>query len=135
MLNSIYYVVVMIISLMFSIGCINFSGVHRTFQLVFRGLIESSIVIIGDEEGNYIEPYFDEEILVRYLSDYFEENIKRYVSSYEASYYFFDKDSGLICTEHNCTALKVSLKADFNYFFHYEKAKNYYIVEGKLANG
>ena len=135
MLNSIYYVIIMILSLTFSVGCINYSGVHRTFQLVFKGLIESSIVIIGEEEGNYVEPYFNEEVLVNYLSSYFEENIKRYVSNYEASYYFFNQESGLICTNHQCSALKVSLKADFNYFFHYEKAKNYYIVEGKLTNG
>ncbi len=134
MLNVIFYALIASISLNFTSGCINYSGVHRTFQLVFKGVIESSITILG-EEGEYIEPYFNEEKLVKNLGEYLKNNLSRYVTNYDTSYYFFDVDSGLVCTDHVCRGLKVSLKADFNIFFHYEKAKNYYIVKGKLING
>lgn len=114
--------------LSFSFGCMSFSSVHRTFSLMYRGLFETVTATI-DESG---EPsaYFNKNKVEEYVTEYLANNLTKYVTNYEVSYYFFYEDSGLVCTSGNCTALKISLKADINYIFHYEKAMNYYISEG-----
>ena len=112
----------------FSFGCMTFSSVHRSFNLMYRGLFESVMSTI-DEYG---EPaaYFAKDKLEESVKEYLAENMPHFVKKYEVSYYYFYEDNGLVCTSDYCTAIKISLRADINMFFHYEKAMNYYVSEG-----
>lgn len=130
MLNNIFYILLMSLFLTFSIGAMEYSSVNRTFMLMHRGVIESAINTIGDE--NEFEPYFNEDKLENNIKTYLNDNLPNYVTHYTLSYYYFYKDDGLICVSHNCNAIKVSLKATINYFFHYEKAISFFILEGKI---
>ncbi len=126
----VFYCVMLAMFLNFSFGCMTYSSVHRTFSLMYRGLFESVSSTI-DEDG---EPsaYFNQDKVETKVKEYLDNNLPRYVKSYEVSYYYFYEENGLVCSSYNCTALKISLKANINSFIHYEKAMNYYISEGSL---
>lgn len=132
MINNIFYILIMTLFLDFSIGATKFSGVHRTFQLLYRGAFEVSVATI-DKDGE-TKPYFNETVLEEYIDRYFEKNLKRYVKHYTVSYYYYHSDSNLVCLDHECDAFKISLKADIAGFFSYEKAKTFSIVEGRISN-
>ena len=112
----------------FSIGASQYSYINRTFELLLRGAFEKAIIII-DDQGE-IKPYFDEEILEEEIEEYFALNLPRYVRSYEYYYYFSYSDKGGYCINHDCDAIKISLKANINDFFIYNKAKTFFIREG-----
>lgn len=129
MLNNIFYILLTSLFLSFSVGAMEYSSVNRTFLLLHRGVIESAINTI-DESG---EPnvYINETKLESGVRDYLDKNLPKYVTNYTLSYYYFYQSDGLICLSHHCDSIKISLKADINYFFHYEKAISFYIHEGK----
>ena len=104
----------------------DYSGVNRTFLNMYRGLFESALVTVGDD-GEPAFPYFDESVLKIKIYSYLEENLTQYVTHYTTGIYFYDLDDELMCTNHRCSGVKVTLKADINYFFHYENAKSYFV--------
>lgn len=116
----------------FSIGATRYSGVNRTFQLLYRAVLEISVTTVSSDDTN--KPYFKEDVLEDYVDRYLANNLPRYVHHYEISYYYFYKDDGRICIDHECDAFKISLKADIAGFFSYEKAKTFSIINGKLNN-
>ena len=128
MTEMIFYAIMFSMFISFSFGCITFSSVHRTFSLMYRGLFECATSTIG-EDG---EPtaYFNKEKVSEYVITYLDDNLPRYVTGYEVSYYYLYEDSGLVCTSNQCSAVKISLKTDISYIFHYEKAMTFYISEG-----
>lgn len=95
---------------------------------MYTGVLESAILTI-DENGEPVFPYFEEDLLKNNIASYLEKNISRYTTSYSASLYFYDLEDEFMCTTHQCSGVKVSLKADINYFFHYEKAKLFYVKQ------
>ena len=126
----IFYVLMFSFFLNFAFGCMTYSSVNRTFNLMYRGLFECALASIN-EEGNP-GAHFDEKKIEEFVPLYLEENMPKEVTSYTVSYYYFDEESGLICTNHFCNAFKISLKCDINYLFHYEHAMNFYVREGNL---
>lgn len=110
----------------FTMGAIGYSGVNRTFLTMYRGLLESSVVVV-DEHDVIVEPYFKKDVLEKYVANYFEENLTRYVTHYKASIYYINEEDESICTSRYCQAVKISLECDINYLFHYKKGKIYYI--------
>ena len=130
MTEVIFYTIMFAFFLNFSFGCIEYSSVHRSFSLMYRGMFECALASI-DEEGNP-GAHFDEKKVEEYVPAYLEKNMPKEVTSYAVSYYYFDEESGLVCTNHFCSALKISLKCDINYFFKYEHAMNFYVTEGKI---
>ena len=104
----------------------SYSGVNRTFLSMYKGVLESSVAYV-DEKGEPISPYFLKDTLEDYVTNYFEENLTRYVTHYEASIYYFNEEDGSLCTSKYCDAVKISLRCDINYFFHYEKGRNFYL--------
>ena len=124
--NLIFFSLIFSLFINFSFGAMNFSGVNRTFLSMYRGLLESSVAYV-DKNGNLVEPYFDKVTLRNYVESYFEENLTRYVTHYEASIYYFNKEDDTLCTSDYCPSVKISLDCEINYFFHYSKARNFYI--------
>lgn len=126
MANSIFFVIVLSLFLTYSFGSISFFGVNRSFSLMYKGVLENSCSYV-DEGGNSCAPYFDKEKLIDNVERYFELNLPRYVSTYSTSYFFFNVEDGSYCTSKVCRGVKISLKSEINYMFHYEKAKEYRI--------
>ena len=124
--NIIFFSLIFSLFINFTWGAINFSGVNRTFLSMYKGVLESSVAYI-DSRGNLVEPYFEKEILHDYVESYLEENLTRYVTHYEASIYYFNKEDETLCTSEYCTSVKISLECEINYFFHYAKARNFYV--------
>ncbi len=132
MIENIFYVLIMTLFFSFSVGVIEFSYVNRTFELLLRAPIELAIITI-DENGE-TNPYFDEDKVVENLDNYFKNNLPRFVHDYTYEYYFSYKDKGGYCLDHKCDAFKVSLKAKISGMFTFNKAKAYFISEGRLIN-
>ena len=124
--NIIFFTLLFSLFLNFSMGAMSFSGINRTFQNMYRGVIESSIAFVNDE-GEPTEAYFKKDVLENYVANYFEENLTRYVTHYKATIYYFDKENQVVCTSQYCQSVKISLDCEINYFFHYTKARNFYI--------
>lgn len=114
----------------FTMGAIDFSGVNRTFALMYKGVIEKSVATI-DENGIECAPYYVKSVLKQNVTDYFDTNLPKYVTHYQASIYYFSKNNGTICTSKYCSAVRITLKADINYLFKYEKARDFYIANSK----
>ena len=126
--NLAFYAFIFVVFLQFTFGAIYYSGVNRTFLNMYRGVFETSLITVGDD-GEPVYPYFDETILKNNIDNYLEENLTRYVTHYTTGIYYFDLDDDLMCTNHHCSGVKVTLKADINFFFHYEAAKSYFVKQ------
>lgn len=124
--NLLFFSIIFATIINFSMGAINYSGVNRTFLSMYRGLIEASTILV-DADGLPIEPYFDKTKLKAYVTSYFERELTRYVTHYEASIFYFYQDDTTICTSMECRGVKISLDCEINYFFHYSKARDFYI--------
>ncbi len=132
MTNCLFYALFFVLFINFTCGAIDFSGVNRTFKGISNGIFESAAYTI-DSFGNPTTPYFDEEMLETYVSTYFKENLTRYVLYYEARIYFFNNDANeTICTDKKCSCVKITLKCDINFLFHYEKGQNFYLIASGL---
>lgn len=124
--NLIFFSIIFATIINFTMGAISFSGVNRTFLSMYRGLLEASTVLV-DADGKPIKPYFSKTKLKEYVTNYFEKELTRYVTHYEASIFYYYKDDTNICTSLECRAVKISLDCEINYFFHYSKARDFYI--------
>ncbi len=126
MTNCIFFIFILSFFLNFSFGTINFSGIDRTFQLMYKGVLENSFVAF-DEYGTPCDPYFDKELLQDNVEQYLGVNLPRYTTNYITAYYYFNEDDYSYCTSNICRGVRISLKAEINYLYHYEKARNFYI--------
>ena len=129
MIETIFYVLIMALFASFSLGAAQYSYINRTFELLLRGAFETSIDTINETGDTYV--HFNKELTEEKIKEYFETNLPRYVRSYEYSYYFTYKDVGGYCYLDDCDAIKISLKAEINGIFTYNKAKLFYIERGK----
>lgn len=127
MLNAFAFVFITTLIMTFSLGSINYFGIHRAFELMYRGVLENSMdYFIYSDENVY---YFVPETLERNVLDYFERNISRYTHEYDVSFYYFNAENDSYCSSY-CRSVKISLKADLNLLFHYEKARSFSILRG-----
>ena len=124
--NLLFFALIFSTIINFTMGAIDFSGVNRTFLSMYKGMFEASVIYVG-ENGKPCKPYFNKELLKEYVTNYFERELTTYVTHYEASIYYFDKDDGMMCTSKTCDSVRISLDCDINYFFHFSKARDFYI--------
>ena len=128
MLNSFAFVFITALIMTFSLGSINYFGIHRCFMLLYRGVLESSMDYFISEEYENIY-YFNPEKLEENVTYYFEMNIPRYAKKYDVSFYYFNAENESYCDSY-CQSVKISLRADINLLFHYEKARSFSILRG-----
>lgn len=124
--HCIFYALMFALFISFGVGAMNYSSVNRTFLTMYKGVFEASVSSL-DKNAKDIKPYFNKNKLEEYVTKYLEDNLTKYVTSYQASIYYFNKSDDTLCTSQYCRAVRITLKTDINYFFHYEKAKNIYI--------
>ncbi len=131
MTNTIFFLLMSVLMLNFSFGSMTFFSIHRTFNNLYRGTLESSISFI-DKDGNQCEPYFKQKELERNVEEYFSFTLPRFVKEYYVSYFYFDNETMAYCTSDYCYNVKISLKAHINSLFDYELAHIYSISKGSL---
>ena len=86
-------------------------------MLLQRSVFEYAVITI--DENNY--PYYDEQLIKEGIDNYFENNIKPIVNKYTTGIIFLNDDNSL-CVNGKCQRVQVSLKANINYLFNFEKS-------------
>lgn len=87
---------------------------------IYKGMLEASVITV-DKNGESITPYYDKEVLENYITTYLEDNIKRYVSDYTVDINYLDDDE-------MSREVSISLKANINYFFKYDKTRTFSVM-------
>lgn len=126
MTNCIFFLFITCLFMNFSLGSISYFGVHRTFMLMFRGVIENALKSV-DKSGEPVSPYFDEDLLKANVEEYLDKNITRYTHEYETNYYFYYLEDKTYCSNDYCRGVRISLRAKIDGMFQYEKAKSFSI--------
>mgnify|MGYP004551506323 FL=1 len=64
-------------------------GLNRSFLGLYKGPAENAVVAY-DDDGNNIEPYFDQIVFKTMVGDYFEREFSKYMVVYSLDYKFLD---------------------------------------------
>lgn len=120
MTNCLFYTIIFTLFLSVSLGSLRFSQVNRCFMSIYKGMLEASVITV-DKNGESITPYYDKEVLENYITTYLENNIKRYVSDYTVDINYLDDDE-------TSREVSISLKANINYFFKYDKTRTFSVM-------
>ncbi len=92
-------------------------------------MYEASVITVGND-GEPIYPYFDQNILSNYIHTYFEKNLTRYTTNYTLDVAFYDQEGGNKCQINDMSrCVEVSLKADINFLFKYDKTQKFLIKD------
>ena len=98
---------------------------------MYRGIFEASSFSV-DESGAPVVPYFDQTLLTTYITNYLNDNLPKYVTNYEFSFNFYNRNTLEICSE-MCRDVSVTLKAPINEFYTYEKTQTFSVYQrGKI---
>ena len=101
-------------------------GINRIFVNPPIGLIESSINLVS----NNVEPnlYFDKNLLIYNLTDYYEEKIEQlHVRNYTFTFTFVNPDDESYCTNNQCKGFKMKLTSKLTFNMMYERELYYKI--------
>ena len=123
--NIMFSLLIAILSLHFFTVTYRLNGVHRTLFNIPISLFESSIPLVDDSPDPNL--YFLKEQLEEKLNSYFASQLKKYVSNYSISYYYYNQEDDSICRDDYCTSLEINLKASIVLNFEYDKTANFYI--------
>ena len=114
-----------VLSLHFFTVTYRLNGVHRTLFNVPISIFEASIPLVEESENPSL--YFSKEVLEEKLDTYFANQLKKYVSNYSLSFYYYNQEDYSICRDDQCTSLEINLKARIVLDFEYDKTANFYI--------
>ena len=128
MTNCLFYSIIFVLFLNFTVGSIKYSQVNRTFMSLYKGVFEAATYTI-DENGNPIEPYYKKSLISTYINQYLKENLNRYVTDYSVSYKYYLNETSEVCKTNYCRSVKVTLKAKINMFYTYNQTQNFSIHE------
>lgn len=120
MTNCLFYSIIFTLFLTVSIGSLRFSQVNRCFMSIYKGMLEASVITV-DDNGESTVPYYDKEVLSNYVTTYFENNIKNYVKEYQIDIDYLDD-------EEKSREVMISLRANINYLFKYEKSRTFTVM-------
>ena len=132
MINCLFFAIGFVLFFTFSFGGMAFSSIHRSFQNIDRSVLEVSVVTI-DESGDDTRPYFNEEVLEEYVSNYLKDNIGKYSTNYQSKILYFDTETRQINTNHHANGVRISISTKINMFYTYQKSREFTIDErGKI---
>lgn len=122
--------------LIFSFSLFDFSyrygGARRSFLLLNKALPESCLVI-ADQYGTIVSPYFDLPSVETAANSYFAISLKNYVSEYQVSCLGFDSATG-ISEAGRPTKITIALSAVLGRFGLYSDTVCFAVKEG-LSGG
>lgn len=103
-------------------------GLNRSFLGLYKGPAENA-VIVYDNNGNNIEPYFDQTLFKTMISDYLEKEFSKYRVVYSLDYKFLDSITNEYSSKpdfasvrikiHNKPLIKFDKKANFEIMRNY----------------
>ena len=125
MSNIMFSLLIGVLSLHFFTVTYRLNGVHRTLFNVPISIFEASIPLTDESENPSL--YFSKEVLEEKLNTYFASQLRKYVSSYSLSFYYYNQEDYSICRDDRCTSLEINLKARIVLDFEYDKSANFYI--------
>lgn len=128
MINCLFFSVVIFLFMSFSFGGMTYSSIHRTFLNMHRSILEVSVVTVGNN-GEDVNPYFNESLLETYVVNYLADNISKYSTIYNVSVIYFDRETNEINTNHRANGASISLEAKINTFYQYKHAREFTINE------
>lgn len=133
MLNIIFFSLGLALFISFSFGGMTYSQINRAFLSMHRGVFEASVVTL---DGNSLmnHPYFNETILENYVIDYLERNISSYQKDYSVKIAYFDATTFQPRNDHRADAVRISITADINLFYKYEKSRFFSIEKGTFVH-
>ena len=123
--NIIFSLLIGVLSLHFFTVTYRLNGVHRTLFNVPISIFEASIPLTDESENPSL--YFSKKVLEEKLNTYFASQLRKYVSSYSLSFYYYNQEDYSICRDDRCTSLEINLKARIVLDFEYDKSANFYI--------
>lgn len=123
--NIMFSLLIGVLSLHFFTVTYRLNGVHRTLFNVPISIFEASIPLTDESENPSL--YFSKEVLEEKLNTYFASQLRKYVSSYSLSFYYYNQEDYSICRDDRCTSLEINLKARIVLDFEYDKSANFYI--------
>ncbi len=95
----------------------------------YKGLYEACAITVGSN-GEPVYPYYDQQLLTDYVTEFVAENVGKYVTSYDLSIKFYDingtKEVGV---NDLARTAKVYIKTKINLLFTYEKEQSCSIKE------
>ena len=112
---------------LFSIS-LRINAINRAFINTPKEIFESSIPLTLSNED---EPYFSRDKLKAKLNSYYESTIKKYTSSYDLTYYFYNKEDHSYDDKH-FSAVEITLKAQIIFSNEIEKTIFYEIRKGNV---
>lgn len=96
---------------------------------IYKGVFEASVYTV-DDDGEPIEPYYNREVLKKYVTTYFDESIKKYTTDYKLNFIFYKNKSDLVAEQDEYSRkVKISLNANINYLFKFNKEQCFSIIE------
>ena len=101
------------------------NGINRLVMYAPLSLFETAIVLydIDPEEG----PYFDKEVLVNNITDYFSFHMPRYTEDYQLSYYYYKSGDHSLDMSDHAKAVEVFVSANIAMNYEYKKTMYYEI--------
>lgn len=129
MLNCLFYSIFFALFLNTSLGALRLSQVNRVFMSSYKGMFEASLITV-DSDGEPVHPYFNQKILREYINGFMCENLNRYTTNYLLNVDFYLLDGSTECSETDYARnVKITLKADINFLYKYDKTQSYTVLE------
>lgn len=91
-------------------------------------IFEASIKIVNIEDEDNL--YFDDNLLINNLQNYYSDTISSHLTNYTVSTYFYNQADGSICVSGKCNAVEVTIHGTYSYFFEYDRSITYEIHKG-----
>ena len=101
--NIMFSLLIGVLSLHFFTVTYRLNGVHRTLFNVPISIFEASIPLTDESENPSL--YFSKVVLEEKLNTYFASQLRKYVSSYSLSFYYYNQEDYSICRDDRCTSL------------------------------
>ena len=125
MTNCIFYSLFFVLFLNLSFGSLRMSQVNRVFTSIYKGMLEASVLTISDN-GEPVVPYYNKLKLENYVDEYLKKNLSKYIKNYTVNTKYYNDNSYNVCVE-NCHKASITLKANINAFYKYDKTQTFLI--------
>ena len=128
MTNCLFYSLFFALFLNLSVGSLKLSQVHRTFMSIYKGMFEACTVSV-DNQGEPIKPYYNQVEMRFYIDSYFKKNLTKYVKDYTVTFGYVADNPKIVCKK-ECRRIKITLKANINFLYKYNKTQIFTIADG-----
>lgn len=125
--------ILMLISLSIVVICFSFFSLSYQINGLNRVVVGTPISLIENAvyDSGYHAGKINKGFLESYLTFYYNFNLKKYTPNYNMSLYFYSAENESFCTTNYCTGVEVTITAELNFNYQYERIMYYEI----LTNG